>query len=84
MNQVLQRSVYELGTDAHAEFLAEISGMKGETKQLFLMLHDGCKEREICHELGVEHDAYVNIERMARAKLMLAVFECINYRMQNN
>lgn len=81
MNQVMQRKVYQLGTDEQAEFLADIGGMKGEVKRAFLLLHDGYKEQFIRNELGIEHDAYTLIEEMVSAKLMLAIFDCINSKM---
>lgn len=81
MNQVMQRRVYQLGTDEQAEFLADISGMKGEVRRAFLLLHDGYKEQFIRNELGIEHDAYALIEEMVSTKLLLAVFDCINHRM---
>ena len=81
MNQVLQRCVYQLGTDEQANFIADISGMKGEVREMYLMFHDGKKEREICHALGIEHDAFQIIESTVRTKFLMGVFDCVLFRM---
>lgn len=83
MNQTIQRRVYQLGNRDQVAFIANLSGMDGEVRKVFEMLHRGCKEREICDTLGMEHDAYSAIEDMVKIKLALAIFDCINFKMQN-
>lgn len=78
MNQVLQNRVYNRGTKKQAEFLADIGGMNEEERQIFMLLHDGKTELFIQEEVGLSRKAYERIEESVRAKLLLAVFECIN------
>lgn len=79
MNQVLQRSVYQMGNRAQAEFIADIGGMLPEERTAFLLLHDGHKERYIMDEIGVDAKAYALIESAIRAKVAVAAFYCIGF-----
>jgi hypothetical protein len=83
MNQVLKSVVYGKGTRKQAEFMADIGGMNDEERQMFLLIHDGESEIGIQAEMGLSRKSYERIEELVRAKLSLAVFECINAYMIN-
>lgn len=84
MNQTIQRRVYQLGNKDQVAFIADISGMDGEVRTAFEMLHSGCKETQICDALGCSIDAYHNIEDMIKTKLTIGIFECINIARSQN
>lgn len=79
MNQVLQRSVYQMGNRAQAEFIAKLGGMLPEEEAAFLLLHEGHKERYVMDTLGMDAKAYAIIEGAIRAKVAVAAFYCIGY-----
>lgn len=83
MNQAIKRSVYQRGNQAQVEFVARLGGMTEEEQRLFKMLHDGLTDLEIQEELALSQKAYNYVEQSVRAKLLLAVFDCINYTMDN-
>ena len=83
MNQSLKRFVYRRGSVKQAEFLAELGGMNTDETSVFLMLHDGKDDQYIQDMLCISRSAYELIEESVRAKLLLAVFECINYTRDN-
>ena len=78
MNQILKDSVYNRGTQKHVDFLAALGGMNEEEKKVFQMTHDGKSDTFIQDEIGVSRKTYDRIMEAVRAKLLLAVFECIN------
>lgn len=78
MNQALKYNVYTKGSVKQAEFLAELGGMNREERELFMMLHEGKSDLFIQEELGLTRRSYERVEESVRAKLLLAVFDCIN------
>ena len=82
MNQILKDKVYHLGTPKQVEFMAELGGMNEEEKKIFRLIHDGKSDLFIQEEIGISKNGYVRVEEAIRAKLLLAVFDCINYRME--
>ena len=83
MNQVLKRTVYQRGTEKQALFMAELGGMNDEETQMFLLLHSGKDDQFIQDMMSVSRSAMERIEEALRAKLLLAVFECINFTRDN-
>lgn len=82
MNQVLKDTVYNRGTKKQALFMARIGGMNEEETEIFLMLHAGKSDQVIMDVQGLSRKSYLRIEESIRAKLLLAVFECINSHME--
>lgn len=82
MNQILKDKVYHLGTPKQVEFMAELGGMNEEEKKIFRLIHDGKSDLFIQEEIGISKNGYARVEEAIRAKLLLAVFDCINYRME--
>ena len=83
MNPVIQRRVYQMGTVEQAGKIAEIGGMLPEEKEAFLLLHAGKKEKYIMDELGMTEKTYANVESAISAKVMVAVFQCICFAIDN-
>lgn len=83
MNQVLKDRVYHYGTQKQIDFIATIGGMTEEETKVFKMIHDGKSDLYIQEEIGVSRKTYNRIEESIRAKLMLAIFDCINHRMDD-
>lgn len=83
MNQCLKNTVYGKGCQRQVDFMAEISGMNPDERAVFQMLHERKIDEVIQMELGLSKSAYMQIEESVRAKLLLAVFECINGYMDN-
>lgn len=84
MNQILKERIYQMGTQKQINFMAHIGGMNEEEKQLFNRLHEGKPDSVIQDELNMSRKTYNRIEESVRAKLLLAVFECINHHMENS
>lgn len=83
MNQVLKDSVYKKGTIRQVDFMAEVGGMNEEERAIFRLIHEGKTDIYIQQELSLSRKAYARIEESIRAKLLLAVFECINHYMDD-
>ena len=81
MNQCLKDVVYRKGTQKQLNFLAAIGGMNNEEKLVFQLIHDGNTDLYIQEELCLSRKAYERIEESVRAKLLIAIFECINQYM---
>ena len=81
MNQNLKNVVYGKGSQRHIDFMAEIGGMNTDEKAVFQMLHERKLDEVIQAELGLSKSSFNQIEESVRAKLLLAVFECINAHM---
>lgn len=81
MNQILRDNVYNRGTQRHVDFLAELGGMNEEEKQVFQLTHEGKSDTYIQDTIGLSRKGYDRIMEAVRAKLLLAVFECINNSM---
>lgn len=81
MNQCLKDSVYNRGTKKQAVFMAEIGGMNEEETEVFLLIHSGKKDQVIMDVMGLSRKSFERIVEAVRAKLLLAVFECINAHM---
>lgn len=82
MNQYLKFAVYTMGTRNQCDFMAQLGGMSEDEKTVFTMLHDGRNEVEIQDKLHLSKSAYDLIEERVRKKVLIAVFDCINFRMQ--
>lgn len=82
MNQYLKFAVYTMGTTKQCDFMAQLGGMSEDEKTVFTMLHDGRNEVEIQDKLHLSKSAYDLIEERVRKKVLIAVFDCINFRMQ--
>lgn len=78
MNQAIKLFVYGKGTKEQAEFMAKIGGMNEEEKEMLLYFHKGLPDEVIQAEMGISRKAYERIEESVRAKLVIAVFTCIN------
>lgn len=83
MNQILKDMVYHLGTPKQVDFIAELGGMDEEEKRIFKMMHDKKTDLFIQEEIGVSKNGYSCVEDVVRSKFRLAVFDCINYRMEH-
>lgn len=81
MNQCLKDSVYNRGTKKQATFMAKIGGMNEEETAVFLLIHSGKKDQVIMDMMGLSRKSFERIVEAVRAKLLLAVFECINAHM---
>ena len=82
MNQRLKGAVYGKGTRAQAEFIASLGGMSTEEMGIFYGFHAGKPDEVIMDEMGLDRKAFKRIEENVRTKLSIALFECINCRMQ--
>ena len=82
MNQILKDTVYGKGTQRQIDFMAQLGGMNEEEKKLFQMIHEGKSEVIIQDMLSLSRKSYERVEESVRAKLLIAVFECILYRME--
>lgn len=78
MNQILKDAVYTRGTKSKAIYMAKLGGMNDEETEVFMLLHDGKTDLFIQEELGLTRTSYARIEESVRAKLLLAVFDCID------
>lgn len=83
MNQILKDTVYGKGTRKQVQFMADIGGMNTEETLMLYLIHDGKTEIYIQEEMGLSRKAYERIEESVRAKLLLAIFECINCHMEH-
>lgn len=81
MNQCLRDRVYNRGTKRQAVFLAERGGMNEEERKIFLLIHEGKSDLFIMDTVGLSRKSFERIEESIQAKLLLAVFECINAHM---
>lgn len=84
MNQILKDTVYNKGTKRQAQFLAEIGGMNEEETEIFFLIHEGKTDGYIQDVCNLSRRSYERIEESIRAKLLLAIFECINHHMENH
>jgi len=83
MNQVLKDVIYGKGTQEQVDFMAYLGGMNEEEKQVFQMIHEGETDLNIQVYMGVDKKTYQRIEESVRAKLLIAVFECINCHLEH-
>lgn len=83
MNQVLKDTIYGKGTQRQVDFMASIGGMNEEEKNLFQLIHEGKSDIFIQESMGLSRKSYDRVEESVRAKLLLAVFECINHHMEH-
>lgn len=83
MNQYLKDTVYGKGTAAQVKFMAELGGMNEEETQVLHLIHSGKTDLYIQEEMSLSRKAYERVEESVRAKLLIAVFHCINYTMDN-
>lgn len=81
MNQIIKDVVYGKGNRQQVEFLSRIGGMNDEETEVLHMLHDGRTELYIQEDMSLDRKAYKRVEESVRAKLLLAIFECINFHM---
>lgn len=77
MNQILKR-LYGLGTQKQVDFMAEIGGMNEEEKRLFQLLHERKDDQYIMDDLNLNRRSFGMVQESVRAKLIIAVFYCIN------
>lgn len=82
MNQILKDVVYGKGTQKQIDFIAEIGGMNEEETKIFNMIHRKVPDEVIQDELGICKNSYRRVEESIRAKLTIAIFECINCHME--
>ena len=83
MNQILKDSVYGKGTMRQIDFIAELGGMNAEEYRLFVLAHEGKSDNVIRDSMCLSRKAYDRLEASVRAKVAIAVFECINYRLNH-
>lgn len=81
MNQILKDTVYNRGTAKQVQFLADLGGMNEEETEILFDIHNGRTDVWIQEEHSLSRKAYERIEEAVRAKLLLAVFFCINKAM---
>lgn len=82
MNQTLKDTVYGKGTKRQVEFMAELGGMNEEEKEMFYLIHEGKPDQVIMDCMNLSKRSYARVEESVRAKLLLAIFDCINHRME--
>lgn len=82
MNQILKDTVYGKGTKRQLEFLAHIGGMNEEEYMVLKNIHDRKTDSYIQDTMGLSRKAYDRVEESVRAKLLIAIFECINCHME--
>lgn len=83
MNQILKDTIYGKGTDRQARFMAELGGMNEEETAVLMLIHKGRTDITIQQDLSLSRKSYERVEESVRAKLLLAVFECINSKMNS-
>lgn len=79
MNRILKDTIYTKGTQRQVDFLAAVGGMNEEEYRMFCLTHDGKSDEIIQSEMCIGRKTYERILESMRAKLLLAVFECINH-----
>lgn len=82
MNQILKDTVYGKGTMRQINFIADLGGMNAEERQLLQYAHDGKSDEVIRDLMCLSRKAYDRLESSVRAKVAIAVFECINARLR--
>lgn len=83
MNQYLKDIVYGKGTQKQIDFLAKIGGMNEEETKILNLIHQQETDLDIQFEMGMDKKTYARVEESVRAKLLLAIFECINCHMEH-
>lgn len=83
MNQYLKDIVYGKGTQKQIFFLAKIGGMNEEETKILNLIHNQETDLDIQLEMGMDKKTYARVEESVRAKLLLAIFECINCHMEH-
>lgn len=63
--------------------MAELGGMNKEEKEIFILIHEGKTEAYIQDVKELSRKSYERLEENIRSKLLIAVFECINSKMNN-
>lgn len=81
MNQVLKDTIYGKGTAKQIQFIADLGGMNEEETEILFDIHNGRTELWIQEERNLSRKTYERIEESIRAKVLLAVFFCINKAM---
>lgn len=84
MNQVLKHEIYGRGNRHQVEFMTALAGMNEEEAEMFAMLHDQKADGYIQDMLGIDKKTFAYIESAVRAKLLVAVFDCINSKMDTS
>lgn len=82
MNQILKDCVYGKGTKRQVQFLSQIGGMNEEECQVLQYIHERKTDSFIQDIMGLSRKAYDRVEESVRAKLLIAIFECINCHME--
>ena len=82
MNQIL-KNIYRLGNLEQVGFISELSGMTEEERYLFFKLHEGDTDLNIQTDMNLSRSAYEDMVDAVRIKLIVGVFNCIDYRMNN-
>lgn len=80
MNQVLKDTIYSMGTQRQVNYMAMLGGMNDEERRMFQLIHEGRTDLYIQTELNLTRETYKKIEDSVRKKLLVAVFSCIDYR----
>ena len=83
MNQIIKDIVYGKGTQKQLDFLSKIGGMNEEETKIFNLIHQQQTDLDIQLEMGMDKKTYARVEESVRAKLLLAIFECINCHMEH-
>ena len=83
MNQYLKDIVYGKGTQRQIDFLARLGGMTDEEYKVFNLIHQQATDLDIQLEMALDKKTYARVEESVRAKLLIAVFECINCHMEH-
>ena len=83
MNQYLKDIVYGKGTQRQIDFLAHLGGMTDEEYKVFNLIHQQATDLDIQLEMALDKKTYARVEESVRAKLLLAVFECINCHLEH-
>lgn len=84
MNQILKDRIYRYGNQKQIDLIAKLGGMNEEETKVFNLDHQGHTDLYIQEELGIGKKCLGRIEQSISAKVKLAVFDCINYRLDND
>ena len=84
MNQILKNRIYSYGTQKHVDLLAKLGGMNEEETKIFNLNHQGHTDLYIQEEMGISKSCLGRIEESISAKVKIAVFDCLNYRIDHD
>ena len=82
MNQAFKNEIYQLCTNAQAEFICNHAGLTEKEMEIFWAWREGEEDINIAADyLDGNEKKLKAIERKIRTKISIAVFDCIAFRM---